>query len=260
MWSLITSLELDSACISSWISSLGSADKAGIGVCFHCDWQWVHESMTAEMWSEEEMECRLSAPTGCGGLSMKKVVMCYMRLSLEDFIQMSRIGEFRKRLQFLFAFLGKNHISACLKINCSSCQLVQPTFLYNIFGFYVQFLPMQVTFTYWREIVVVSSNLLLTKTLITNDNMDKEEEDIAHKTLTSAMVADSSELTQRKLPEEEEGGNTEISQTPMPVMQVQPPASNKLNEKDEKRELLLESIRKAMEGLTIVGTAMMVFL
>lgn len=87
---------------------------------------------------------------------------------------------------------------------------------------------MQVTFTYWREIVVVSSNLLLTKTLITNDNMDKEEEDIAHKTLTSAMVADSSELTQRKLPEEEEGGNTEISQTPMPVMQVQPPASNKL--------------------------------
>ncbi|KAG5052608.1 hypothetical protein JHK87_004806 [Glycine soja] len=57
--------------------------------------------------------------------------------------------------------------------------------------------------------------------------MDKEEEDIAHKTLTSA---------------------------------VQPPASNKLNEKDEKRELLLESIRKAMEGLTIVGTAMMVFL
>ncbi|KAH1061438.1 hypothetical protein GLYMA_02G212900v4 [Glycine max] len=41
---------------------------------------WVHESMTAEMWSEEEMECRLSAPTGCGGLSMKKVVMCYMRL------------------------------------------------------------------------------------------------------------------------------------------------------------------------------------
>ncbi|KAL5124948.1 hypothetical protein HKD37_02G005260 [Glycine soja] len=199
-------------------------------------WQWVHESMTAEMWSEEEMECRLSAPTRCGGLSMKKVVMCYMRLSLEDFIQMSRIGEFRKRLQLLFAFLGKNHISACLKINCrtflifkqcSSCQLVQPTFLYNIFGFYVQFLPMQVTFTYWREIVVVSSNLLLTKTLITNHNMDKEEEDIAHKTLTSA---------------------------------VQPPASNKLNEKDEKRELLLESIRKAMEGLTIVGTAMMVFL
>ncbi|KAG5052609.1 hypothetical protein JHK87_004807 [Glycine soja] len=68
-------------------------------------WQWVHESMTAEMWSEEEMECRLSAPTRCGGLSMKKVVMCYMRLSLEDFIQMSRIGEFRKRLQLLFAFL-----------------------------------------------------------------------------------------------------------------------------------------------------------
>ncbi|KAK8465039.1 hypothetical protein PHAVU_010G134100 [Phaseolus vulgaris] len=61
--------------------------------------------------------------------------------SLEDFIHTSSIGEFKKRLQLLFAFLGQNHISACLKINSSSCQLEQSTFLYNIFGFYVQFLP-----------------------------------------------------------------------------------------------------------------------
>ncbi|KAL2338821.1 hypothetical protein Fmac_013267 [Flemingia macrophylla] len=60
---------------------------------------------------------------------------------LEDFIHTSSIGEFQKRLQLLFAFLGQNHISASLKINSSPFQLEQSTFLYNIFGFYVQFLP-----------------------------------------------------------------------------------------------------------------------
>ncbi|KOM26933.1 hypothetical protein LR48_Vigan346s001500 [Vigna angularis] len=60
---------------------------------------------------------------------------------LEDFIHTSSIGEFKKRLQLLFAFLGQNHISASLNINSSSCRLEQSTFLYNIFGFYVQFLP-----------------------------------------------------------------------------------------------------------------------
>ncbi|XP_029127909.1 midasin [Cajanus cajan] len=61
--------------------------------------------------------------------------------SLEDFIHTSNIGEFHKRLQLLFAFLGQNHISTSLKINSSPRQLEQSTLLYNIFGFYVQFLP-----------------------------------------------------------------------------------------------------------------------
>ncbi|XP_019425404.1 PREDICTED: midasin isoform X2 [Lupinus angustifolius] len=61
--------------------------------------------------------------------------------SLEDFIHTSSVGEFRKRLQLIFAFLGQNHISTCLKINSSPCWMEQSTFLYNIFGFYVQFLP-----------------------------------------------------------------------------------------------------------------------
>ncbi|XP_058750373.1 midasin-like isoform X2 [Vicia villosa] len=59
--------------------------------------------------------------------------------SLKDFIELSSIGEFRKRLQLLYAFLGQNHISASLKINSSPCRM--PTFLYNTFGYYVQFLP-----------------------------------------------------------------------------------------------------------------------
>ncbi|RDX86825.1 Midasin, partial [Mucuna pruriens] len=47
-------------------------------------------------------------------------VFAFVCCSLEDFIHTSSIGEFRKRLQLLFAFLGQNHISACLKINSSS--------------------------------------------------------------------------------------------------------------------------------------------
>ncbi|KAL1318551.1 hypothetical protein AAHE18_15G213600 [Arachis hypogaea] len=61
--------------------------------------------------------------------------------SLEDFIQTSSIGEFGKRLQLLFAFLKQNHISVCLDYDSRSFRIKQLGYLYNIFGFYVQFLP-----------------------------------------------------------------------------------------------------------------------
>ncbi|XP_027334240.1 midasin [Abrus precatorius] len=62
-------------------------------------------------------------------------------LSLKEFIHTSSIGEFGKRLQLLYAFLGQNNTSACLKNNSSLCLSEQSAFLFNIFGFYVQFLP-----------------------------------------------------------------------------------------------------------------------
>lgn len=62
----------------------------------------------------------------CGVTSVFALVFC----SLEEFIQTSSIGEFRKRLQILFAFLGQNHISACLKINSR----------YNLFPLQLSFL------------------------------------------------------------------------------------------------------------------------
>ena len=62
----------------------------------------------------------------CGVTSVFTLVFC----SLEEFIQTSSIGEFRKRLQILFAFLGQNHISACLKINSR----------YNLFPLQLSFL------------------------------------------------------------------------------------------------------------------------
>ncbi|TKY64312.1 Midasin protein [Spatholobus suberectus] len=82
--------------------------------------------------------------------------------SLEDFIHTSSIGEFRKRLQLLFAFLGQNHISASLKINSSPYQLEQSTFLYNMFGFYVQFLPIVLKYidTSRKEVEVELSKLV----------------------------------------------------------------------------------------------------
>ncbi|XP_062087755.1 midasin isoform X2 [Humulus lupulus] len=62
-------------------------------------------------------------------------------LSLEDFIQTSSIGEFRRRLQLLFAFLGQIHMGLCVKYYSSSLVTENLKILYNVFGFYVQFLP-----------------------------------------------------------------------------------------------------------------------
>ncbi|KAK9282811.1 hypothetical protein L1049_011033 [Liquidambar formosana] len=61
--------------------------------------------------------------------------------SLEEFIQTSSIGEFRKRLQLLFAFYGQINAGISLGSYSSPCQMENMKILYNIFGFYVQFLP-----------------------------------------------------------------------------------------------------------------------
>ncbi|MCD7451959.1 hypothetical protein HAX54_014223, partial [Datura stramonium] len=62
--------------------------------------------------------------------------------SLKEFIEMSSIGEFKKRLQLLVAFHG--HITTGLRNETYSSLCLQEsvTILYNSFGFYVQFLPM----------------------------------------------------------------------------------------------------------------------
>ncbi|KAL4583665.1 hypothetical protein LXL04_008247 [Taraxacum kok-saghyz] len=61
--------------------------------------------------------------------------------SLEEFIQTSSIGEFRKRLQLVFAFHG--HISTAITQGSifSHGHEENVKILYNTFGFYVQFLP-----------------------------------------------------------------------------------------------------------------------
>ncbi|XVE88663.1 hypothetical protein DITRI_Ditri19aG0087500 [Diplodiscus trichospermus] len=61
--------------------------------------------------------------------------------SLEEFIQTSSIGEFRKRLQLLFAFLGQIITGRNLEIYSTPLQEQNIKILYNVFGFYVQFLP-----------------------------------------------------------------------------------------------------------------------
>nr|XP_017246046.1 PREDICTED: midasin isoform X2 [Daucus carota subsp. sativus] len=61
--------------------------------------------------------------------------------SLEEFMKTSSIGEFRKRLQLMFAFLGQ--LTAGIRRGCysSSYQRENVNVLYNTFGFYAQFLP-----------------------------------------------------------------------------------------------------------------------
>ncbi|PHT84114.1 hypothetical protein T459_12557 [Capsicum annuum] len=62
--------------------------------------------------------------------------------SLKELIEMSSIGEFKKRLQLLVAFHG--HISAGLRNGTYSSLWLEESvkILYNCFGFYAQFLPM----------------------------------------------------------------------------------------------------------------------
>ncbi|CAK9179916.1 unnamed protein product [Ilex paraguariensis] len=61
--------------------------------------------------------------------------------SLEEFIQTSSIGEFRKRLQLLFAFHGQIINGICRGSYSSPFLVENVKILYNIFGFYVQLLP-----------------------------------------------------------------------------------------------------------------------
>ncbi|KAA8540262.1 hypothetical protein F0562_024175 [Nyssa sinensis] len=61
--------------------------------------------------------------------------------SLEEFIQTSSIGEFRKRLQLLLAFFGQISIGIHRGSYSNPCQMENVKILYNIFGFYMQFLP-----------------------------------------------------------------------------------------------------------------------
>ncbi|KAE8646507.1 midasin [Cucumis sativus] len=60
--------------------------------------------------------------------------------SLEDFIHTSSVGEFRKRLELLFSFLGQIRTGACVKVS-SPYEMELVKALYNLFGYYVQFLP-----------------------------------------------------------------------------------------------------------------------
>ncbi|ONI15461.1 hypothetical protein PRUPE_3G044200 [Prunus persica] len=61
--------------------------------------------------------------------------------SLEEFIHSSSIGEFRKRLQLLFAFLGQINTGISLQVYSSGCEKKNVKILYNAFGYYAQFLP-----------------------------------------------------------------------------------------------------------------------
>lgn len=61
--------------------------------------------------------------------------------NLVEFIQTSSVGEFRKRLQLLFSFLGQMSIGSSLGTYSSPWQQKSVNILYNVFGFYIQFLP-----------------------------------------------------------------------------------------------------------------------
>ncbi|CAA7023541.1 unnamed protein product [Microthlaspi erraticum] len=61
--------------------------------------------------------------------------------SLVEFIETSNIGEFRRRLQLLFCFLLQLSMGSSLGVYSSDSHKRKIEICYNIFGFYVQFLP-----------------------------------------------------------------------------------------------------------------------
>ncbi|GMH22037.1 hypothetical protein Nepgr_023880 [Nepenthes gracilis] len=61
--------------------------------------------------------------------------------SIQEFIQTSNLGEFRRRLQLILAFYGQISAGISLKCYTSPSQMENKKILYNVFGFYVQCLP-----------------------------------------------------------------------------------------------------------------------
>ncbi|KAI4324806.1 hypothetical protein MLD38_030260 [Melastoma candidum] len=61
--------------------------------------------------------------------------------SLEEFVQTSNVGEFRRRLQLILAFYGQLSRGILLGVYQSPGYEANLSVLYNVFGFYVQFLP-----------------------------------------------------------------------------------------------------------------------
>ncbi|KAL1208785.1 Midasin [Cardamine amara subsp. amara] len=61
--------------------------------------------------------------------------------SLVEFIETSNVGEFRRRLQLLFCFLLQLSTGCSLGIYSSDSHKRKVEICYNIFGFYIQFLP-----------------------------------------------------------------------------------------------------------------------
>ncbi|XP_077240383.1 midasin-like protein isoform X2 [Tasmannia lanceolata] len=62
--------------------------------------------------------------------------------SIEEFIQTASVGEFKKRLGLLLAFHGQFNTSICLEIDSTPHLMENLKILYNVFGYYKQFLPL----------------------------------------------------------------------------------------------------------------------
>ncbi|XP_010470609.1 PREDICTED: midasin-like isoform X2 [Camelina sativa] len=62
--------------------------------------------------------------------------------SLVEFIETSNVGEFKRRLQLLFCFLLQLYLGSSLGMYSSDSHKRKLEICYNIFGFYIQFLPL----------------------------------------------------------------------------------------------------------------------
>ncbi|CAN0878069.1 MDN1 [Linum grandiflorum] len=76
-------------------------------------------------------------------INLFRLTLIYIYHSVQEFVRTSSVGELKRRLQLLLAFYGQINIGRCLEAKnyLSLCQESNMKILYNVFGYYVQFLP-----------------------------------------------------------------------------------------------------------------------
>ncbi|OVA06149.1 von Willebrand factor [Macleaya cordata] len=98
--------------------------------------QEQYESNAGKLWFPLYSVLHRGQPADSSGDSLSTIQ------SLEEFIQTSSIGEFKKRLQLLLAFHGQIDSSVRLKSDPSPSLMENLKILYNVFGYYIQFLSL----------------------------------------------------------------------------------------------------------------------
>ncbi|KAD4889375.1 hypothetical protein E3N88_21448 [Mikania micrantha] len=106
------------------------------------------QKMECESWPAllDEVQARFDSNAGQVRISQLSVAVFIVinlnaLLDLVDFIETSSIGEFKMRLQLIYAFHGHISTSISRKSNLSRGHKDNVKILYNAFGFYIQFLP-----------------------------------------------------------------------------------------------------------------------
>ncbi|KAK9099488.1 hypothetical protein Syun_026533 [Stephania yunnanensis] len=104
-------------------------------------WQKMELDSWPALLDEVQEQCDSSAAKFFIAFTPPVMINIQFKGILDEFVKSSSIGEFKKRLQLLLAFYGQVNVGVCLKFYSSSNLMDNVKILFNIFGYYMQFLP-----------------------------------------------------------------------------------------------------------------------